>query len=291
MQEEFLLQLAETTTKYVLVNTRVDYQYRSTSLNNVCLYNYVRYYRKKLIDANDRKQLGLKSTTEITGSRDIRRGRPIVERESFQVGHPQTSSHINIKRAKSVIPVLLGPIIPRKDRDDTRERYCRAILTLFVPWRSIQDLCDLSQTWEQAFEARQVKIAAESNKIIDNIQLLHECKHDRDEHLQQVIQLAQTGTIIDSTYRSRNDSDSDVDNSEILDVLESIDMPEISLLNETANKAEQVYFHRGVQAVVQANRFAKIQSKSILFLDLVYLFLYRFTNGVNKTFGILYKTE
>lgn len=79
-------------------------------------------------------------------------------------------------------------MIRRKDRDDTRECYCQAILTLFVPWRSIQDLCDLSQTWKQAFEPCHVKITAESNKIIDNIQLLHECKNDRDEHLQQVIQ-------------------------------------------------------------------------------------------------------
>lgn len=79
MQEEFLLQPAETTTKYVLVNTRVDYQYRSISLNNVCLYDYIRYYRKKLIDANDRKQLEVKSTTGNADSRDIRRGRPLVE--------------------------------------------------------------------------------------------------------------------------------------------------------------------------------------------------------------------
>lgn len=261
MEEEFFLQPAETTTKYVLVNTRVDYQYRSPSLSNVCLYDYIRYYRKKLIDANDRKQLEVQSTTENIGSRDIRRGRPLVEREAFQAGHPQASSHINIKRAKPVVPVLIGPVIPRKDRDDARERYCRSILTLVVPWRSIQDLCDLNQTWEQAFEARHVKITAESYKLIDNIQLLHECKNDRDEHLQQVIQVAQTEIINDSTYRSRNDSDSDVDNSEILDVLENIDMSEISLLNETTNKAEQVYFDRGVQAVVRANRFAKIQSK------------------------------
>lgn len=140
-------------------------------------------------------------------------------------------------------------------------------MTLFVPWRSIQDLCDLNQTWEQAFETRSVKITAESYKIIDNIQLLHECKNERDEHLQQVIELAQTETINDSTYRGRNDSDSD--NSDILDVLENIDMSEILLLNEATNKAEQLYFDRGVQAVVQANRFAKIQSKNISFLDLI----------------------
>ena len=95
---------------------------------------------------------------------------------------------------KPVVPVLLGPPVPRRDRDDTRERYCRAILTLFFPWRSIQDVCNVDQSWEEAFQIRQTRILPASWKIIDNIQLLQECKNDRDEHLQQVIELAQTET-------------------------------------------------------------------------------------------------
>lgn len=34
-------------------------------------------------------------------------------------------------------PVLIGPQIPRNDREDTKERYSRVILTLFYPWRGI----------------------------------------------------------------------------------------------------------------------------------------------------------
>ena len=50
------------------------------------------------------------------------------------------------------MPVLYGPQIPRQDRDDTRERYCRALFTLFVPWRTVADLCDVNQTWEEALK-------------------------------------------------------------------------------------------------------------------------------------------
>ena len=46
-EEQFLLQPAELNTKYVYVNTRIDYQYRSASLHNICLYDYIRFYRKK----------------------------------------------------------------------------------------------------------------------------------------------------------------------------------------------------------------------------------------------------
>lgn len=261
-EEQFLLEPNKTNTKYVYVNTRVDYQYRSTSLDNMCLYDYVRVYRKKCMDANDRKQLEVHQTTKGTESNKPRRGRPPCEREPFQAGHPQVSSHINIKRSNPVVPVLIGPPIPRRDREDTRERYSRSILTLFFPWRSIQDLCSINQTWEQAFEIRRTKISNDCCKIIENIQLLQECKSDRDEHLQQVIEAVQTEVISDHVYASRSDSDSDDENNEILGVLETIDMCQIPSIKEVGNKAEEVYFEKTVQAVDQANRFANIQSKS-----------------------------
>ncbi|CAF1042867.1 unnamed protein product [Rotaria magnacalcarata] len=150
----------------------------------------------------------------------------------FQAGHPQASSHINIKRLKPVVPVLLGPPVPCRDREDTRERYCRSILTLLFPWRSIQDLCDVDQTWQQAFTIRHASITSESCKIIDHIQLLQECKNDRDKHLQQVIEAAQSEVVNDNLYPSRNDSDSDDENTGILDVLETIDMSDIPVLKE-----------------------------------------------------------
>ncbi|CAF2108235.1 unnamed protein product [Rotaria magnacalcarata] len=160
---------------------------------------------------------------------------------------------------KPIVPVLLGPPVPRRDREDTRERYCRSILTLFFPWRSIQDLCDVDQTWEQAFEIRHKKITPGSCKIIDNIQLLQECKKDRDEHLQQVIEAAQSEVVNDNVYPSRNDSDSDDENTDILDVLETIEMSEIPSLKVPGTKSEQIYFEKVVQAVDQANRFSNIQ--------------------------------
>jgi hypothetical protein len=264
-EEQFSLQPAETNNQYVYVNTRVDYQYRSRALDNMCLYDYVRLYRKKPIDARDRKHLETQSESTNGHLKTLHRGRPLSEREMFQAEHPQATSHINIKRMTPVVPVLLGPPIPRKDREDTKERYCRAILTLFLPWRTFEDVSDVNQTWEEAFHMHQTKILPTSWKIISNIQLLQECKSDRDEHLQQVIEAAQTDIGGGEYYPHHVNTDSEDENTEILDVLEALDIADMSTFNHNVNKVEQIYFEKIVKAVDQANRFANIRSKSIHF--------------------------
>ncbi|CAF1235715.1 unnamed protein product [Didymodactylos carnosus] len=80
------------------------------------------------------------------------RGPQRNQRLKFKENHPQYESHILIQRTDTVVPVLIGPQIPRKDREDTKERYARAILTLFLPWRSVDDLCQADQAdimWDQ----------------------------------------------------------------------------------------------------------------------------------------------
>ncbi|CAF1429317.1 unnamed protein product, partial [Rotaria sordida] len=57
-------------------------------------------------------------------------GRPHNERFPFQQQHPQATTHLMMKYSQLHVPILYGPQIPRQDRDDTRERYCRALLTL-----------------------------------------------------------------------------------------------------------------------------------------------------------------
>jgi hypothetical protein len=65
-------------------------------------------------------------------------------------------------------------------------------------------------------------------KSIENIQLLHECKKDRDEHLLQVITEAQTDNdAIDPVLLPANQDvhgEYDIDNSEnLLELLSNLD--------------------------------------------------------------------
>ena len=143
-----------------------------------------------------------------------------------------------IKYSEPHVPVLYGPQIPRRDREDTRERYSRALLTLFVPWHTVTDLCDINQTWEDAFECRQNRISIHSWKIIENIQLLHECKKDRDEHILQVIAEAQTDNdTIDPILLPSNqyiDGENDMDDSEnLLELLGNVDEYTAAVINAT----------------------------------------------------------
>ena len=83
------------------------------------------------------------------------KGRPSNERYSFQKQHPQATTYVMKKYSEYRVSMLYDPQIPRRDRDDARDRYSRTLLTLFVPWRTVFDLCNINHTWEEAFKSRQ----------------------------------------------------------------------------------------------------------------------------------------
>ena len=104
--------------KLILVNLRVDYQCRSIALESICLYEYVSHFDRKSFNDKDREIVdhSLRGVAQYpSGS-----GRPLQERYTFTAKHPQAKSRGIIKRTKPVVPVLVGPQIPRRDRE---ERY------------------------------------------------------------------------------------------------------------------------------------------------------------------------
>ncbi|CAF0939412.1 unnamed protein product [Adineta steineri] len=56
-EEHFQIQSTDHDKNYVLVNTRIDYQYRSDVLNDMCLYDFVSILYKKKMNATDLKYL------------------------------------------------------------------------------------------------------------------------------------------------------------------------------------------------------------------------------------------
>ena len=149
----------------VLCNRRVDYQMRSPLLYHVCLYCFFSEYRKTNMTLRDQNLLQGDSQPATT----ICRGRPLNDRWLFRVDHPQYSTHILIRRSFAVVPVLVGPAIPREDREDTAERYARAILTLFHPWTTVFDIRHVNQPWSEALIMLQPTFSAESIKVISQV--------------------------------------------------------------------------------------------------------------------------
>ena len=262
-EEHFQIQSNENN-NYVLVNTRIDYQHRSDILANTCLYDFVGTFYKKKINAADLKYLS--SSTALVKENSSQRGRPPKPRYPFQQHHPQSSTHLLMKYSERHVPILHGPQIPRQDRDETRERYSRALLTLFAPWRLATDLCDANQTWEHALKSRQNRISAQCWKIIENFQLLHECKKDRDEHLLQVITGAQTDNdsihpVLLPANQDLHGEDDMIDSDDLLELLSSLDEQTIIASNTAQKSTERNYIDETIEAVENVGRFSHINSK------------------------------
>lgn len=263
-EEQFQIQSTDGDKSFVLVNTRIDYQHRSNLLKNMCLYEFVSTLYKKKMNAADLKYIS-KSTASVEES-VRRKGRPSNERYPFQEKHPQATTYLMMKYSQPHVPVLYGPQIPRQDRDDTRERYSRALLTLFVPWRTVTDLWNINQTWEDAFKSRQNLISMHSWKIIENIQLLHECKKDRDEHLLQVIAEAQTDNdAIEPAFLPENQvvhGEYDMDDSDdLLELLGSLGEYTVAAANSTKKSTENKYIEETIEAVENVGRFSDTYRK------------------------------
>ncbi|CAF4586979.1 unnamed protein product, partial [Didymodactylos carnosus] len=183
------------------------------------------------------------------------RGRPRSERLTFTSDHPLHLSHVLMKRAKNVpIPVLVGPQIPRQSREETRERYCRAILTLFKPWRKVEDLCSVNQTWDEAFRLYDDSFSDSAQTIIDNIELLHECKENCDAHLLQILEQGESEGDIDLNFvpqrKLRANDDNDADDVELLELLQSFDSVDTpSMLTSDS------YIKEAIQWMDKSNRF------------------------------------
>ncbi|KZV80499.1 hypothetical protein EXIGLDRAFT_574308, partial [Exidia glandulosa HHB12029] len=71
-------------------------------------------------------------------------------------------------------PAIIGPTLPRMDRPEARESYCKAMLMLFKPWRRFGDLKGEALTWDSAFLS--FTFHPRSLQIMHNIAALHECK-------------------------------------------------------------------------------------------------------------------
>ena len=74
-EELFQIQSGENDRKFVLVNTRIDYQYRSANLNNMCVYDFVSRLYKKKMNTTDVKYL---SNIAEPVQETNQRGRPRV---------------------------------------------------------------------------------------------------------------------------------------------------------------------------------------------------------------------
>ena len=105
--------------------------------------------------------------------------------QTFQLdpGHMQSGKRVQqVRRNVSThyTPVLIGPALPRRDSTLLYARYCCLMLILFKPWCVISDLQNPGEPWAEAFDRFVGTSSERIRHILNNMQVLHECKDAKD---------------------------------------------------------------------------------------------------------------
>ncbi|KAJ7837324.1 hypothetical protein B0H13DRAFT_1912554 [Mycena leptocephala] len=132
----------------------------------------------------------------------------------FATGHPQYTSHCMKRLTSTELPrvlVLAGFPIPRSDKEDQKESYRIAMLTLFHPWSDNEasplkpEGCD----WDTAFDDMDATLSPKHRRILSNMQLLYQsrdAKHDYSElRRRRMAELARSSVL--SSSRREDDTD------------------------------------------------------------------------------------
>ena len=105
----------------------------------------------------------------------------------LQIEHRDYSrkvQHIQKCQWKHFVPVPIGPALPCHDHPELFPKYAWLMLLLFKPWRTESDLRGDAEDWPEAFSRFLGSCTPETRQILDNIQLLHECK-DSSQSMQR----------------------------------------------------------------------------------------------------------
>jgi len=218
-----------------------DYVLRGDKLEDLCLWDNIAQIEKTRIPSYcaDNMDVDIEGQDDHEGQvqpilltinellQQKAKKRPTVELCST---HLEAASHLLRVRSpnKRRVPVPIGPGIPRRDREETKARYCRLMLILFKPWRHSSDLRVAGQTWQDSFESFLDHCPPRFKTIMDNMQILHECRDSRDDHyaLRRSKGQPRSTRASQELMGIRNTSDDfygdDDDEGRILDHLESI---------------------------------------------------------------------
>lgn len=156
-------------------NQILDYTYRphDPGFSDLCVWDFV--------SRTEKEQL-VESAAIVDPHAPARRGRKPLPRGGFTSPcHPQQDTHRLRLRASPLVPVMLGPTLPRPDRSEEEyERWCRSMLILFKPWRVLADLKDEGQSWKDAFD--QALFSPFHRQIMSNMNVQNECKDARNTY-------------------------------------------------------------------------------------------------------------
>lgn len=174
-----------------------DYVYRPTLLQSLSLWDFIAHCTKtkltsaKPLDDHDDEPMVSQSTepNHQTTFEIICNASKQKNLLRFLPQHSDHKSHgINVLNHNDCfVPVLIGRGFPRRSDPASFERYCRLMLIMFKPWRIPSQIRENNSSWQSAFACFRDRddMNLHHLKIMDNINMLHECKESRDKDYQR----------------------------------------------------------------------------------------------------------
>ena len=203
-----------------------DYRFRAEELNQISLWDFVSTVDHVLksvnqADRDEDEELGEDEEPDDDEDIDspvnsvgIRNGPYKLQVEHRD--HNRKVQRVRARRSKHFVPVPIGPALPRRDRPEVYPKYARLMLILFKPWRTEADLRGDADDWFEAFSKFAESCTSETRKVLDNMQLLHECKDSN-----QSLRKKRNRTMDNERRAARNNRESDID--EIMDHIDSVE--------------------------------------------------------------------
>lgn len=117
-------------------------------------------------------------------------------------------------RASSLIPVILANRVPRHDRgEEERQIWSRMMLILFKSWRTLHDLKEITESWNDAYNRQNQFISSTNKIIIRNMNVLSECRDARDEHLAALKRTKYKGHLLEIPLDMQLPDEGDVEDT------------------------------------------------------------------------------
>ena len=237
----------------VLADQVSDYTLRPRELEGMCLWDFVAKAEKGYGGVRDQKKPfwdeisseeleELNSEDEEYGddTHDIekaKRKQGTVEKYKFLPGHREADrKHVRL-RIRDAIPVPIGPALPRRDQPEMYSRHCRLMAIMFKPWQTYPELRGLHKSWEAVFKELVPEMDPGHQQVMDNMQVLHECRDSRDEHMQTRFRERSRGSAgRDVNDRGAGNDVEEIDMGEVLDHLEEIERMSSRRLNAASRE-------------------------------------------------------
>ena len=124
------------------------------------------------------------------------------------------------------------------------------MLILFKPWRYASDLRENNQKWEEAFELFQENCSDRVTKILDNMQILHECHDSGNDHFSQRRHRGHSTRLSQSNQHVESADDfGPIEASVILDHLESIIASSSEKISRSKTSVEECLLHANMSGM------------------------------------------